>query len=465
MTKTLYTIGIIFLGLTLASGLLQGVIYLLLGPQIYFLEPFLPWFFTAGFISLIGLLFLLKYYYFRRFWFTFYTGTIYTVANLCLSTTFSYMLLTGKLVSFYYAPTFIFTLLTGAIYGLSLLFSIAGKRPWLKAAGLFTLMISLTLLSISFWGKFFPNSLQTGKLKKINEWIPLINSLLPALYIMNFLGELKILQQEKTSTTSQKFSDGFLGTGGILAFMLIVVMGTLLVGESSSTLYWQKHNAQQAQQMVELAGGTKTYVNSKNDSLHYILIKPMDYDPKKKYPLVVCLPYAGYEASAAELLSNDTNRIKYQAFIFVPECPPGSGWGGIPNYPSVDSLVYKAISTLDKEPGIDTKRRYVTGVSRGGYGSWKFICTRPDMFAAAIPVSGGGNPKFASKIINIPIWAFHGAKDKNVPVSGSRDMIEAIKKAGGNPKYTEYPNEAHGIWNQVSTTPGLFDWLFAQKRD
>ena len=465
MTKTLYTIGILFLGLTLASGLLQSTIYLLLGPQIYYLEPFFPWFFTVIFISLTGLLFVLKYYHFERFWFAFYTGMVYTIANLCLSTTFSYMLLTGKLVSFYYAPILIITLFTGAVYGISLIVSSAGKRPWLKAAGLFTLMISLTLLSISFWGKFFPNSLQISKLKKINEWIPLINSLLPALYIMNFLGELKIPQQERTSTTSQKFSDGLLGTGGILAFMLIVVMGTLLVGESSSKIYWQKYNARRAQQIVELAGGAKTYLNSKNDSLHYILIKPLAYDPKKKYPLVVCLPYAGYEASAAELLSNDTNRIKYPSFIFVPECPAGSGWGGIPNYPSVDSLVYKAIATLDKEPAIDIKRRYVTGVSRGGYGSWKFICTHPEMFAAAIPVSGAGNPALASKIVKVAIWAFHGAKDKNVPVSGSRDMIEAIRKAGGNPKYTEYPNEAHGIWNQVSSTPGLFDWLFAQKRD
>jgi len=464
MTKTLYTIGILFLGLTLASGLLQGIIYLWLGPQIFFLKPFLPWFFTVSFISLIGLLFILKYYYYKRFWFTFYMAMAYIVANLCLSTIFSCMLLTGKSVGFY-TPTYTFTLLAGAVYGISLLISTAGKRSWLKAAGMFILIISLILISISLSNIFFPNVQRNSTLEKISQWIPLINSLLPALYMMNFLRELRALKQESTPTTIKKSSEGLLGTIGILAFMLIFVLGTLLVGESSSTLYWQNYNAKQAQQLVELAGGAKTYVNSKNDSLHYILIRPFDYDPKKKYPLVVCLPYGGYEASAAEFLSADSNRINYRAFIFVPNCPPGSGWGGIPNYPSIDSLVYKAISTLDKEPGIDIKRRYVTGVSRGGYGAWKFICTRPDMFAAAIPVSGGGDPKLAPKIVNVAIWAFHGAKDRNVPVSGSRDMIEAIKKAGGNPKYTEYPNEAHNIWNQVSTTRGLFDWLFAQKRN
>ena len=65
----------------------------------------------------------------------------------------------------------------------------------------------------------------------------------------------------------------------------------------------------------------------------------------------------------------------------------------------------------------------------------------------------------------MPVWAFHGAKDKNVPVSGSRDIISAIQKAGGHPKYTEYPNEAHNIWNNVIETPGLWAWLFAQKKE
>ncbi|MBA4055232.1 MAG: peptidase, partial [Marivirga sp.] len=111
------------------------------------------------------------------------------------------------------------------------------------------------------------------------------------------------------------------------------------------------------------------------------------------------------------------------------------------------------------------KRRYVTGISRGGYGSWHFICTRPDMFAAAIPVCGGGDPSRASNIVDVSVWAFHGAKDKNVPVDGSRHMIEAIKKAGGSPQYTEYENEAHNIWHRVSETPGLWDWLFEQQRD
>jgi predicted peptidase len=127
-------------------------------------------------------------------------------------------------------------------------------------------------------------------------------------------------------------------------------------------------------------------------------------------------------------------------------------------------LVYEAIESL-KDPGIDEKRRYVTGISRGGYGSWNFICKRPEMFAAAVPVCGGGDPQFASRIVDVAVWAFHGEKDRNVLVSGSRNIIEAMKKVGGDPKYTEFSGEGHNIWYQVSMTPALWDWMFAQRRD
>jgi len=125
----------------------------------------------------------------------------------------------------------------------------------------------------------------------------------------------------------------------------------------------------------------------------------------------MCLPYGGYEAGAAELLSNSFNRYTYRAFIFVPFCPEGGAWGRIPGAASRAPLVYETICALH-EPGIDIKRRYVTGVSRGGYGTWEFICNSPGLSAAAVPVCGAGNPKLASKIVNMPTWAFHGANDE-----------------------------------------------------
>lgn len=133
---------------------------------------------------------------------------------------------------------------------------------------------------------------------------------------------------------------------------------------------------------------------------------------------------------------------------------------------SSDDLLYEAITSLDStEQGIDSKRHYVGGISFAGYGTWNVIAKRPDLFAAAIPICGGGNPAMAPKMVNVPIWAFHGEKDINVPVSCSRDMIQAIRKAGGHPKYTEFTGQGHSIWDQIMETEGIWTWLFAQRKN
>jgi predicted peptidase len=67
-------------------------------------------------------------------------------------------------------------------------------------------------------------------------------------------------------------------------------------------------------------------------------------------------------------------------------------------------------------------------------------------------------------MVNVAVWAFHGENDRNVPVSGSRDVIEAMKRSGGNPKYTEFDGAGHDIWNYVVTTPGVFEWMFEQRK-
>jgi len=271
----------------------------------------------------------------------------------------------------------------------------------------------------------------------------------------------------------QKQVIGLMGSG-IVCFILMLIYGVWIFSESRAKMYWAQYNYNKTKELAKLFE-FKIFKNSNGNTLMYELLRPLNYDSTKKYPLVISLPYGGQPgtdtirqiegAVAAELFSTEHNREKYPSFIFIPHCPPGGGWGGIPNYPSVDSLVYDAISSLDENFSIDPKRRFVIGLSRGGYGAWNFICTRPDLFAAAIPVAGAGNPALAPKAINAAVWAFHGKNDKNVPVKGDRDMIRALETAGGHPKYTEYPDKGHNIWNEVSTTPGLLDWLFDQKRD
>ncbi|MCK0147133.1 alpha/beta hydrolase-fold protein [Arenibacter sp. F26102] len=236
---------------------------------------------------------------------------------------------------------------------------------------------------------------------------------------------------------------------------------------------------------AELFSG-RTHVNMQKDTLNYRLLTPLDYDPNKQYPLVVCLSGGAGRGTdnikqiagskAAQVLSTLENRKKYPAFIFVPQCPPGADWGrslgkieregliarGRYNQPNVEALVFETIAALDEEFNIDTTRRYVTGQSMGGFGTWHYILSHPQMFAAAIPVCGGGNPGLAKNIKDLPLWVFHGDNDKTVPVDFSRSMVAATKKAGGNPKYSEFPGVGHGSWHLAFDTPELLDWFFAQ---
>jgi predicted peptidase len=126
--------------------------------------------------------------------------------------------------------------------------------------------------------------------------------------------------------------------------------------------------------------------------------------------------------------------------------------------------VLDLLDALRKEFHIDTHRLYVAGQSNSGFGTWNLITKEPGVFAAAIILCGGGNPELAGNVKEMPIWSFQGDMDNRTFLDGNRSMIAAIKKAGGNPRYTEYAGMGHEIWDRVFKEPGLVDWLFAQHK-
>src|SRR5262249_27433913 len=135
--------------------------------------------------------------------------------------------------------------------------------------------------------------------------------------------------------------------------------------------------------------------------------------------------------------------------------------------PAVEAgdLALELIEALCKEYRIDKKRIYVTGLSMGGYGTWGLLSRKPDLFAAAIPICGGGDVKKAGKFAKGPIWGFHGDKDKAVPVESSREMIKALEKAGAKPKYNEYEGVGHDSWTRTYRDEKVHEWLFEQKKE
>ncbi|NTW33825.1 MAG: prolyl oligopeptidase family serine peptidase [Bacteroidetes bacterium] len=223
------------------------------------------------------------------------------------------------------------------------------------------------------------------------------------------------------------------------------------------------------------------YFNS-GDTLFYRMMKPKKNNPSKKYPLVLFLHGAGERGNDNNSqLANGVNnfassqiRETYPCYMIVPQCAKNYRWVEVPwnlsshvqpEKPSVYlEQTIKLLDSLIKKLNIDTNRIYITGLSMGGFGTWDAICRYPWKFAAAVPICGGGDTAKAASIKNIPIWAFHGGKDKVVMVSRSRDMIAAIKKAGGNPIYTEYPETGHDAYTKTYKSIDLYKWLFSQTK-
>src|SRR5262249_32897835 len=127
-------------------------------------------------------------------------------------------------------------------------------------------------------------------------------------------------------------------------------------------------------------------------------------------------------------------------------------------------VVFAIIEQVQKDYHIDPDRIYLTGISMGGFGTWEMAMMRPDLFAAIVPVCGGGPVEAIGNVKDPPNWAFHGARDDRVPVENARRLIERLKQLGAEPKYTEFPMVGHMCWDDAYATKGLFPWLLKQKR-
>ena len=131
---------------------------------------------------------------------------------------------------------------------------------------------------------------------------------------------------------------------------------------------------------------------------------------------------------------------------------------------AVTKILIATIEGLEKEfPSIDPDRVYISGSSMGGFGTWELIMRRPDLFAAAAPVCGGGDDTKAALVAKLPIWMFHGEKDESVKVEASRNMYEALKKLGAPVKYREVPGAPHAI-GDPTMRPDMLEWMFQQRR-
>jgi predicted peptidase len=196
-------------------------------------------------------------------------------------------------------------------------------------------------------------------------------------------------------------------------------------------------------------------------SVKYVVFVPKGYNAEKPHPTILFLHGSGEQGEdgkkqATQGLGNAIKLAedKWNYIVMFPQKPPGRGGFG-----EHEKLILDIVEKTKKEYKVDEKRLYITGLSMGGYGTWSLTCKYPTMFAAAAPICGGGNPAEAAKIKDLPIWNFHGDKDPAVPIKKSQDMIDAIKAAGGNPKFTIYPGVGHNSWDKAYREEKLNEWF------
>ncbi len=209
----------------------------------------------------------------------------------------------------------------------------------------------------------------------------------------------------------------------------------------------------------------------------YRIYVPPRYDAEKSYPLLLWLHGAGdfgtdNEKQALgkpilESLTTSPYKEQYPCIIIAPQCPVGGYWSDDKSWRNESNInilnvLYNLIGKVEDEYSVDANRLYITGFSMGGFGTYNMLQRYPERFAAAVPVAGWGDESQCAGMTHTPIWAFHGAADQNIPAQLDKNMVYAIRQAGGKIRYTEYPGEGHDCTSKAYAEQEFIPWLFSE---
>jgi len=221
-----------------------------------------------------------------------------------------------------------------------------------------------------------------------------------------------------------------------------------------------------------------------NDTLNYRILKPLNYNPNKQYPVHLFLHGSGERGNdnssqlthGGKLFLKKENREKYNSWVIFPQCSENDRWPSLSSDQWNNSfnnkiskpnkslgLVIKLMDEFIEKKQVDKQRIYVSGLSMGGMGAFEILFRRPDMFAAATPICGNGIPQLAKLYAEkVPLWIFHGSDDNVVSPKYSLAMAKAIIEAGGSPKMTLYENTGHGSWNNAFAEKNFLKWIHSK---
>lgn len=197
----------------------------------------------------------------------------------------------------------------------------------------------------------------------------------------------------------------------------------------------------------------------------YVLYVPDNYDPGREWPLIVFLHGRGERGDDGIVQSEvgigpaiQANPDRFPCLVLMPQCPDTGYWN------QARPHITKSMEDTLRDYAIDEDRIYLTGLSMGGYGTWTYGAAEPHRFAALMPICGGGRVRDADILSSIPVWAFHGDADPVVDIKETQKMIDALKAAGGSPKFTIYLGVGHNSWDDAYGDPEAIAWLLSHRR-
>jgi predicted peptidase len=211
----------------------------------------------------------------------------------------------------------------------------------------------------------------------------------------------------------------------------------------------------------------RTIKNPDGKESKYVVFVPAAYQGDKPYPVILFLHGSGESGNDGKKQTTvglgkaiQTQEKDFPFLVVFPQSEKR-------NWQADTEDGKRAIAILDEVTRMyktDPKRIYLSGLSMGGFGTWSLAAKYPERWAAIVPICGGGEPKTAETIKDLPCWCFHGDADRVVPPDRSRVMIEALKAAGGKPRYDEYPGVGHNSWDMAYANKELYEWLLKQER-
>jgi predicted peptidase len=223
------------------------------------------------------------------------------------------------------------------------------------------------------------------------------------------------------------------------------------------------------------AGQHANTLGERKSPLNYLLYLPQEYQEESQdhWPLMLFLHGLGKrgdDLNDLEILKEVgpsmliEQRSDFPFIVLSPQCPEDHFWED--HLEDLETLLEKVVDSYN----VDANRIYLTGISNGGFGAWHLALRNPDWFAVVIPIAGGYKfksdeiPKNICDLKNVPIWAFHGAKDTVVLPYQSEILVDALAACDGQVHYTLYSDADHDLWTRTYDNPELYMWLLQHTR-